>query len=322
MSLDAAGQETGPAIAWFDKRTRAEVALIAARIGVDRLFAISGLAPNPIFGLCKLLWHRRHRPDAFARTAKWLNVADYLAWRLCGEMATDYSLACRTYALDISALAWSDEVLGAMEVDASLMAPLLASGRRLGTVGAAAAAATGLPRHCVVTVGGHDHVVGALAADAMRPGVLLVLHRHHGGAAHGSCRAGARSGAGARRLLAGRDRGRCAGLVRGRRPLDRGCFGGLVPPHDGGRRRLRDADRGGRGGAARQPRRRLPAAAAPGHAAAPRHLCPRRLLRAQHRHHPRLPVPGGARGHGRRHASLRARHGEARAGAAARRRSG
>jgi xylulokinase len=173
VSLDAAGQETGPAIAWFDKRTRAEVALIAQRIGADRLFAISGLAPNPIFGLCKLLWHRRHRPDAFSRTVKWLNVADYLAWRLCGEMVTDPSLACRTFALDITSLDWSDEVLGAMEVDASLMAPLLASGRRLGTVGADAAAATGLPRGCVVAVGGHDHVVGALAADAMRPGVLL-----------------------------------------------------------------------------------------------------------------------------------------------------
>jgi xylulokinase len=173
VPLDAAGQPTGPAIAWFDKRTRAEVAEIERRIGADRLFAISGLAPNPIFGLCKLLWHRRHRPDAFARTVKWLNVADYLAWRLCGEMATDYSLACRTFALDVGALAWSRDVLDAMTVDPALMAPLVASGRRLGTVGADAAAATGLPRHCVVAVGGHDHVVGALAADAMRPGVLL-----------------------------------------------------------------------------------------------------------------------------------------------------
>jgi xylulokinase len=173
VPLDSAGQATGPAIAWFDKRTRAEVAEIADRIGADRLFAISGLAPNPIFGLCKLLWHRRHRPEAFARTAKWLNVADYLAWRLCGAMATDYSLACRTYALDITALDWSDEVLGTMEVDASLMAPLTRSGQRLGRVSAAAAAATGLPRGCAVAVGGHDHVVGALAADAMRPGVLL-----------------------------------------------------------------------------------------------------------------------------------------------------
>ena len=159
VPLDAAGRATEPAIAWFDKRTRAEVAEIERRIGADRLFAISGLAPNPIFGLCKLLWHRRHRVDAFARTVRWLNVADYLAWRLCGEMATDYSLASRTFALDVSALAWSAEVLEAMQVEPSLMAPLMASGRRLGTVSAEAAAATGLPRHCVVAVG-HDHVVG------------------------------------------------------------------------------------------------------------------------------------------------------------------
>jgi xylulokinase len=173
VPLDAAGRATGPAIAWFDKRTRGEVAEIERRIGRERLFAISGLAPNPIFGLCKLLWHRRHRPDAFARTVRWLNVADYLAWRLCGQMATDYSLASRTFALDVSALAWSTEVLEAIQVDPSLMAPLAASGRPLGTVSKEAAAATGLPGRCVVAAGGHDHVVGALAADAMRPGVLL-----------------------------------------------------------------------------------------------------------------------------------------------------
>ena len=47
-------------------------------------------------------------------------------------MATDHSLACRTYALDITTLAWSEEALGEMAVDPALMAPLLASGRRWG----------------------------------------------------------------------------------------------------------------------------------------------------------------------------------------------
>jgi xylulokinase len=173
VPLDAAGAATGPALAWFDKRSRAELALIEQRLGAERLFQVTGLAPNPIFGLCKVLWHRAHRPEAFARTTKWLNVADYLAWQLCGEMATDYSLAGRTYALDLEALVWSDEVLGSMAVDPALMAPLARSGQRLGRISAAAAAATGLPRHCLVAVGGHDHVVGALAAEAMRAGVLL-----------------------------------------------------------------------------------------------------------------------------------------------------
>ena len=173
VPLDAAGAATGPAIAWFDKRTRAEVDWIVAQVGQDRLFEISGLAPDPIYGLCKLLWHKRHRPEAFARTCKWLNVADFFAWKLTGEMATDFSLACRTYALDLGALRWSDAILSTVGVAPSLLAPLARSGLAVGRVSAEGAAATGLPRHCVVAAGGHDHLVGALAVDAMRPGLLL-----------------------------------------------------------------------------------------------------------------------------------------------------
>jgi len=173
VPLDAHGAATGPAIAWFDKRARAELEFIVETVGQDRLFAISGLNPEPIFGLCKLIWHQRHRAEAFSHTVKWLNVADYLAWRLCGEMATDYSLACRTFALDLGRLRWSEEILEAVGVDLGLMAPLVRSGEPVGRVTAEAATATGLPEGCVVAAGGHDHIVGAVAADAMRPGVLL-----------------------------------------------------------------------------------------------------------------------------------------------------
>ena len=173
VPIDAHGAATGPAIAWFDKRAQRELDFIVETVGQDRLFAISGLNPEPIFGLCKLLWHQRHRAEEFAHTVKWLNVADYLAWRLCGEMATDYSLACRTFALDLGRLAWSEEILAAVGVAPSLLAPLVRSGEALGRVTAEAAAATGLPEGCVVAAGGHDHIVGAVAADAMRPGVIL-----------------------------------------------------------------------------------------------------------------------------------------------------
>ena len=173
VPIDGRGAATGPAIAWFDKRAQAEVDRIVEAVGQDRLFAISGLAPEPIYGLCKLLWHRTHLEHAFARAVKWLNVADYLAWRLSGEMATDYSLACRTFALDLHDLDWSEEILEAVGVRRSLLAPLARSGQPLGRVTAEGAAATGLPRGCIVAVGGHDHVVGAIAADALRPGVML-----------------------------------------------------------------------------------------------------------------------------------------------------
>ncbi len=173
VPLDARGTPTFEAIAWYDNRTEEEYQWLLQALGRERLFAITGLAPLPMFSLCKILWIRRHAPDAFRRTARWLLAADYIAYRLCGNMATDYSLASRTMALDIHRLRWSEEILAAVGLSPSIFAPLCPSGTRLGAVGGETAAQTGLPAHTVVAAGGHDHVVGAYAVGAHRPGVML-----------------------------------------------------------------------------------------------------------------------------------------------------
>ena len=82
VPLDAHGQPTYDAIAWFDQRTQPQVEWLSKTIGRDRLFAITGLSLQPIFGLCKLLWIKENQPDVFARTVRWLNMADYIAFRL------------------------------------------------------------------------------------------------------------------------------------------------------------------------------------------------------------------------------------------------
>lgn len=173
VPLDAAGHPTHPAMAWFDTRAEAECAHLTATIGADRLAALTGCGPNPMFGLCKMMWLKNQAPEAYARTTRWLNMADYLAWRLCGVAATDYSLASRTLALDLASGEWAGDMLTEAGIDPGLLQPLTANGAKLGNVTSEAARATGLPEHCVVGVGGHDHIVGALAAGAWRPGTLL-----------------------------------------------------------------------------------------------------------------------------------------------------
>ncbi len=173
VPLDADGHPTHPAMAWFDTRAEAECEHLTATVGADRLAALTGCGPNPMFGLCKILWLKAHEPEAYARTTRWLNMADYLAWRLSGVAATDYSLASRTLALDLASGKWAGDMLSEIGIDAALLQPLTANGTALGTVTADVAIATGLPDHCVVGVGGHDHIVGALAAGAWRPGTLL-----------------------------------------------------------------------------------------------------------------------------------------------------
>lgn len=171
--LDEHGAALGPMIAWYDTRTTEELEWLLDEVGFERLHRITGLCPDPTFSLLKLLWLRRHRPEQLAAARSWLNVADFLAWRLSGERATDPSLASRTLLLDIERRVWSGQLLAATGLPARLLAPMLASGTRLGRILPEIAAATGLPRDLTIGVGGHDHVCGMLAAGADRPGIPL-----------------------------------------------------------------------------------------------------------------------------------------------------
>lgn len=173
IPLDGRGDPTYEAIAWFDRRTIAQADWLAREIGEDALFAATGLSLQPIFSLCKLMWIKEHEPAAFARTAHWLNVADYIAFRLCGEAATDWSLASRSLMFNIRKRDWDAGIVTAAGLSPDLLAPAVPSGTRIGAVTAEAAAATGLPAGCVVAAGGHDHVCGALAAGVVKSGQML-----------------------------------------------------------------------------------------------------------------------------------------------------
>ncbi|MDP8931399.1 MAG: FGGY family carbohydrate kinase [Actinomycetota bacterium] len=173
VPLDAHGEPVADVIAWFDRRSVEQGRQLEEAVGADRLAEVAGLRPQPIYGLCKLMWLEQNEPDAYSRMRAWLNVADFVAFRLCGEQATDFSLATRTAALDLRELCWSEELLSGTAVSHSLMPPLSWSGTRLGTLTREAAEETGLHTDAVVATGGHDHICGALAAGVLDPGRAL-----------------------------------------------------------------------------------------------------------------------------------------------------
>ncbi len=171
--VDAAGQPVAPAIVWHDRRTEGEAQTLRDTIGIERVFAITGLQLDQIFTLCKLMWMRTHWADAMRRTHRILQVADWIAFRLSGVAATDYTLASRTLYLDLGRRQWSDEMLAFAGLDTSVLAPLTASGTALAVVRPEILAATGLAGKPVVGVGAHDHVCGAMAAGMSQQGTMI-----------------------------------------------------------------------------------------------------------------------------------------------------
>lgn len=173
VALGADDEPVHAAIAWHDERTERQAAWWRDELGGDAVYAHTGLPILPIFGVNKMMWLREHAAGAWERTRLWLNTADYVAWRLSGEAATDLSLASRTMLLDLEARDWSDELLRRAGVDRSLLAPLVESGTPIGKVHARAQARTGLPAGTPVIAGGHDHPCGALALGVAAKGDVL-----------------------------------------------------------------------------------------------------------------------------------------------------
>lgn len=173
VPLDLSGEPTYDAIAWFDRRTIPQRDWLDRQIGEDVLFARTGLSLQPIWSLCKLLWIKENEPEAWRRTVRWLNIADFIAYRLSGEAATDWSLASRTLAFDIRRQTWDSDILTSAGVPTTFLAPAVPSGIRIGSITSEAAVATGLPKGAAVAAGGHDHVCGALAAGVVERGQIL-----------------------------------------------------------------------------------------------------------------------------------------------------
>jgi sugar (pentulose or hexulose) kinase len=96
--LDERGNETSPVIAWFDERGMAELTA-QGRAFVDEFPRRTGLPFGTQWSLPKLLWMRDNgiRIDD---TSRWLNMPEYVAYALTGELVSEPSLASRTGLLD------------------------------------------------------------------------------------------------------------------------------------------------------------------------------------------------------------------------------
>lgn len=172
--LDAQDAVLRPAILWNDQRTAAECDAIRARVGHQRLLAITGNDALPGFTAPKLMWVRDHEPAVYARARHVLLPKDYIRLCLTGEYATDKADASGTLLFDLRARDWSAAVLAALDIPAPWLPPAFEGPQITGYVSAAAAAATGLAAGTPVVAGGGDQAAQAVGVGAVRPGIMAV----------------------------------------------------------------------------------------------------------------------------------------------------
>jgi xylulokinase len=174
VPLGPKGEVLYPAVAWYERRPSTEERGWSARHPDDELFRVTGLHKDLGFTLFKWLWLKSHRPEVWRRCTTWVGIGDYVVLRWTGEAAMSVSHASRTGLLDLGAFAWQEE--WAAEVlarGARALPPLHDAGAVVGRLLPGRAPGLLTARGVPVVSTGLDHVVGAHAAGAVRPGRVM-----------------------------------------------------------------------------------------------------------------------------------------------------
>jgi sugar (pentulose or hexulose) kinase len=166
------GEARSPFIPWFSPCSKPQAEMVGAEVDPMERFSATGLRSSYKYGLAKLLW-LKERDSSVLQDAVWLSASDYAAYRLSGVMATDLTLAARTFAFHIDRKEWDTDWIRHFGLDPSLFPTVYPSGGVVGSVHPEAAAALGLPAGVPVVIAGHDHVAASLAVGASKPGLVM-----------------------------------------------------------------------------------------------------------------------------------------------------
>jgi xylulokinase len=171
--VDKNGKSLRRALLWNDQRTAAECAEIEQRAGGRKklIGMVSNIALTG-FTAPKILWVRKHDPKTYDKTYKILLPKDYIRLKLTGEYASEVSDAAGTLLLDIKKRTWHKGLLGKLDIDADLVAPLYESPEVTGTVSESVARLTGLKAGTPVVGGAGDQPAGAVGNGIVRSGIV------------------------------------------------------------------------------------------------------------------------------------------------------
>lgn len=163
ICTDADGIPVRKAIVWLDNRAKSESDDILAKFGFERLMKLSGQTEMlPCWPAAKIRWIANNEPDVFAKTAKYLMVEDYIAWKLTGKFATCVGLMPSTIYYDIATERYDAPMLDYLGISESQLPELHQPGEAAGRC--RQDNFCGFNTSTTVSVCPLDHVAGCLGA--------------------------------------------------------------------------------------------------------------------------------------------------------------
>ncbi|MBD5475032.1 MAG: hypothetical protein HDR17_03460 [Lachnospiraceae bacterium] len=172
ICMDMHGEPIGNAICWQDKRSL-PICKSLEEHGRE-IFEKSGAWVNPVFLGPKLTWIRQNRAEVYAKTWKFMSIADYLMFLLTGNVFTDDTYASRTHLMNLETRAWDMELLNCFNVEREKLCEICQVGSYIGNLCSEVARFTGMQAGIPVYSAGGDQQCALVGQGSFEQGDVSV----------------------------------------------------------------------------------------------------------------------------------------------------
>ena len=175
LPMDSEGQALRPAMIHADTRALDISNRLRAQFGREYFYNITGNVLSPTASLCKALWIKENEPEVYAKTERFLQVKDYLVYRLCGSMdSTDLSDASHGMLMNLETRQYDREMFQNVGLDMAKYPQLHTACEIAGRLSEEAACHLGLRAGIPVSVGGGDGTCASIGAGAAALGTFYL----------------------------------------------------------------------------------------------------------------------------------------------------
>ena len=173
ICVDESGEPIGNAIVWLDNRASEECDVINGKFSPEQIYRHTGqYEVVPTWTATKIMWLRKHEPERFNRTHKFLLLEDFLLYRLTGRFVCERALTASTLLYDIPSGKWWDEMLDLAGITDMNLPEILDSATVAGFITKKASSQSGLSSSTKAVTGALDQIAAMIGASSTNAGQI------------------------------------------------------------------------------------------------------------------------------------------------------
>lgn len=160
VRLDEGGNPVAPPFCYRDARTEEAEKEVHAILSASRLYSLTGIQ---ILRLNTLYQLYADKLAGFDPRLPWLNLPEFITYRLCGRRVSEYTNATHTGLVQLGTQRWCDEIFQELGLDVTAAPEIVPSGSVLGPISTELASLSAFRETQVIVPACHD-TASAIAA--------------------------------------------------------------------------------------------------------------------------------------------------------------